>query len=535
MTLSGSVWLRSDPSTPLLHSCRLVPERYTWAAVGGPESATLRVEGPIDELAEALSWARCPVRIHDSEHGFVWWGYIHEIELDVGGVAVGTQLDNMANRVRVAYELPSLSGDVGTAEMTDWATDDESITLYGTREYIGRMSWCSTDAAEDFRDRLLASRARPPRFIRTGHSKEPMVRLHCRGWFPTLGWMHYQQDPVNEGNYNSSNIDWKRFAFSTTDLMLAQSFQLGVDQPFLLSRLGMLIERQGEGGRPGLTVEIRSDNSGKPNRGVAALATGAIAWDKPPRWDDTTKATKWTDVVWSPAHVSLSYGTTYWLCVYRSDEGFNDSDFYQWAHTVNNDYTRGKLRVLTDWEEDIWADVANADAVFVIDADWDTSSLAADIVTECGQFLTLGAIPPTGVYQHVDLREGRNDGLNEMRNVVKIGTANNRRYLPTVDMARTIHFAEEPASAYASDWWLDWQGNLYDSRGNRVDPQRCPVGKWVRMRDLDYPGVGGLQLRMETDLAPAFIERATYDCASGRLSLEFLDQPDPLVVAGGLD
>ncbi len=187
----------TDKSLPGIY---LVPESYSMHAIGGPEQARIAVHGPIAALWEAIEWLRCPVEILNDRYESAWWGYVAEIEIEVGAVQVGVSLENMANKVAVAYgAIAPGSAAAGTRATTDWAQDAESVAEYGVKELLVTDSRGYTDTAAALRDRILAENRYPVPTIRTGQSGgEPSARLTCYGWWRTLDWRYYvQADATN--------------------------------------------------------------------------------------------------------------------------------------------------------------------------------------------------------------------------------------------------------------------------------------------------------------------------------------------------
>lgn len=93
-------------------------EELTWHAVGGPDTARLRADFSAQPLADPAHWfgrglldlLRCPLQVLDETGMPAWWGYVSRLEIIWQGVSVAWDLDQLANRVGVAYAHPAPPG-----------------------------------------------------------------------------------------------------------------------------------------------------------------------------------------------------------------------------------------------------------------------------------------------------------------------------------------------------------------------------------------------------------------------------------------
>jgi len=193
----------ADLATPQI-TMRL--ERQSWRAIGGPHLARIRVGGDITALwglAEAL---RCPVELLDDHGEPRWWGYVAEVEVRVGGIALSVTLDSMANRIAVAYAYVTEGDVIGSRATTSWAQDDESVAEYGTVERMESSSGDDSATAAALRDTTLAQLRWPQASLRvTPGGREVGATLHCRGWWDTLRWRYYD-NPATEGLQTTAQI-----------------------------------------------------------------------------------------------------------------------------------------------------------------------------------------------------------------------------------------------------------------------------------------------------------------------------------------
>lgn len=169
---------------------KLIPERYSWHAIGGPLSADITVESLGKDsraIWETLELLRCPVEIYDHHQRCVWWGYVSEVEITVGSFTVGVSIDSMSNRISVLFEASS-----GLKSVTSWSQDDDSVATYGTKELKLSSQVLGQSAAEYLRNQELRFRAKPiPEISIDGPSNQINGRITCSGWWKSLDWKYY--------------------------------------------------------------------------------------------------------------------------------------------------------------------------------------------------------------------------------------------------------------------------------------------------------------------------------------------------------
>lgn len=164
---------------------------YGESVQGGFLRAEIAATGPREGLWALLRWLGYLVRIRNAEGTAVWLGMIYEVTLRTEALEVGLSLDQMYNRIAVAY---TTNGADGAAERstTSWAEDAESIARYGYKELLHTAADVSASQATALRDTLLATLSKP----RSHLSLEPGqagATLRCMGLAETLGWRYYSQ------------------------------------------------------------------------------------------------------------------------------------------------------------------------------------------------------------------------------------------------------------------------------------------------------------------------------------------------------
>lgn len=187
-----------DPVTPYTYGpppaeLTFTCTRYRSSVLGGPIDAVVEVTGPEHVLWTALEWLRRPVTLRNGAGQRVWWGYVQEVELQIGARKVGRSLDNMANRVRIAYAQEGAGASY--ARQTTTALDDAlSQAQYGVKELLHSMGEATPARAAAKAAEVLANSKQPPALQTFGGGAGiATATLFCAGWIETLKWRTYQR------------------------------------------------------------------------------------------------------------------------------------------------------------------------------------------------------------------------------------------------------------------------------------------------------------------------------------------------------
>lgn len=498
MSLSVLV-LDRETGAPLSVNGTLVPQRYSWRAVGGPAGATIELRGPAVECESALGWLRCPVEIWHSALGRVWWGYVHEVEVDIGGVTYAVNLDEVYNRVAVQYEDRDASGTSGTSAMTAWAEDAESIATYGYRETVLTANNSNQAAAEQKRNAYLAKYSQPIRTWKPGtEADKPTATLHCLGWWQTLGWRSYSRSLLMEG---SSEWPWFTISFANyaSSQRAYQTLQLGGTYEFWAEQLVLVLGKSASSPHSNLVIDLVQDNA---TSGLPQPGTVLYSWSIDPGSGDLRPDSYiWSTHTLSP-RVLLDPTRRYGIYLHRADNNQEDGTAYKVnCYATGNDlYPRGNF-YLYNANTSTWYDETQVeDAGFQLYGAWRSSTQLGDIITSAGQFLSLGTLPTIELYQP-PYRAANSNALTEVEQLLALGDGSGNGLIAVVNPDRTVSVYTEPAPGYA-DYYYGPDGQLYDLTHVLVPPERCPVGIWVRPDPLIYP-VG---------VAASYVEEMEFDC-----------------------
>ena len=202
---------RQDQPIATQTDVEFLPRRWKSGAVGGPLEAEIIVTGSRPGLKALLGWLRYDVQVVSSRGARCWRGYVHEVELQLDGLAIVASLDNLRNRIMVAYS--SLEGATEQALTTAWGENLVSMGNYGTKEHVESLGQATTAMANALRDNMLAQYAYP-RLTRSLVDNDTMQAvLRCRGWAATNNWRYVQRtdgrlEHMPSGSDHKQPIGW---------------------------------------------------------------------------------------------------------------------------------------------------------------------------------------------------------------------------------------------------------------------------------------------------------------------------------------
>lgn len=177
---------------PWTDRLRFSPARYSANARGGPEAATIEVSAEPAVIPVLLDLLRCPITIYSPDGAAVWWGYVSAVDFNGPGVKVSASLENMVNRVAVAYVNNDSCFGTPIRETTAWAENEVSIDEFGYREALLELDDATPERAEATRDQKLDEYEQPISAFEFGETGQPgRGTITAQGWYETLGWRYY--------------------------------------------------------------------------------------------------------------------------------------------------------------------------------------------------------------------------------------------------------------------------------------------------------------------------------------------------------
>jgi hypothetical protein len=144
------------------------------------------------------------------------------------------------------------------------------------------------------------------------------------------------------------------------------------------------------------------------------------------------------------------------------------------------------------------------------------TTIIGDVISSHSQFITGTDIVDAGTItrsQYYDLGQTCRQVIDDL---LAVGVDGGNRLLATVDSNRRLRVYQEPSKG-SNDYLLRSDGRLSQGWGMSVQPHTCPVANWVRLVDVIPASADTSRL---ADPSYFFVERAEYDCRTGRLRLE---------------
>lgn len=483
-------------------------DRFSFTVDGGCWDAQLTCESESTwELFDLCNRLRQPVTIRDDRGEPIWWGFVNEVLVSVGGVQIGVSLDSMSNSVVVAYsKLEAGSNGAGERETTAPATYALSVSEYGTKEKVAGLSSATDSRAEAYRDTVLDALKVPLAVI--GEGDQAGATINLKGWWQTLAWRYYTSAAGREVYEDLGNAAVQALGDSASNEKVAQSFELEVAGTWLVGQVDLHIKKVGAP-VDNVTVAIYSDSGGAPD---TLLATSDAIGGA-----DIPDSLSWVGFVFS-TYYEITDSTTYWLVIERSG-GADGSNYYNVDANEDTGYTRGVFRI---YNGAAWgARTPDADMPFRVLGIRETNDLIEAVLDEVGEFFPSVTISATGVYDGM-YRDGDQLAMDVVTELLQSGNSSNKRLLVDVTMSRHVMVYPEPARGSAPELFLTGDRKVLDRTLSPV--LTSPVGKWIELKDVIPSNV---DLVLIADPKWSFVERAEFDVAQDEWRLEFRGSDSP--------
>ena len=490
-------------------------QKYSQRAVGGPYQAEVRVTGRWDDLATLLDWCRYGAKIYNDNGTLVWWGCVEKIEARNAGITMTANLEQMSNRIAVAYTTVAAGqSSVGERATTSWVQDATSIREFGIKELLDGIGGTTALYAGIARDRALADQRYPTGFaaIRPGtQSDDTSATLYLSGWWKTLSWRYAYVPALLALQYETIGAVEQTIGCDYNDdslnvLHLAQSFDTSA--ALNLQEVEIYVKKFGAPA-DGLTVAICANpDDATPGTQLGTITIAASAISTSYAWVKATFS--------SP--LALAAGTYFLNVGVGQVQGANASAYYAALLDGGQGYGAGALRKEV---ASAWSAGPAADMPFKLysNALVETTQQAAALITSYGQFLKRVYVDnPSGIITE-SFRNGDSDAQWEVEELLKTGTSTTRRLLATVYPDRKVSIFAQPDGSEV--YYLDKSRNFYNI-SERVEKSLCPVGFWARLRNV-LPG--GVNTGRISGLDKFFIEEMEYSVESKELTYQaFGDQ-----------
>jgi hypothetical protein len=498
--------IRRDFSQPVTNRLPIEPDYLSWTAFGGAERAELGASGEVEQLLDLIHLLRCGVMIRDKNSEPVWWGYIEEVVVELEAVEVRVSLADLANEIRVQYDYVSPDNVPGDRNLTDAAVDQRSQAEYGAKTRLLHKSNIDQGQAEALRDTWLGQHAWPiSRLSQRDQRGKVRARLICAGWFKTLDWQPYT---LLEGFYANYGPGPGAFAFGrdSSAQFVGQSFRPG--EECALKTASFMLRKVGAPTRT-ITARLHADNSGQPG---AVLATSAPFSPV----DLLAEGYTWATFDFASSY-PLTGGERYWITV--DPHGLNGSQYFMVRVDQNMTYAGGTGRYYAassgTWHAFPPAD--QPDLFFRAVCVSDTLEQLLAIAAHGGQFFTRITAETTGVAIS-PYRKAGETCLAEIRNLMELGTQNQRLMLAAVTPQRQLRFYEQNQPK-EPDLYMDNYNRFFNRQGVLLPPWHPPVGRFAR-----FSGTSRINHPWDRQRLPAcFVAGAEYWPQTGKSRIRAVD------------
>lgn len=529
MTLSVAIYDRRFGGALSLGNVHLAPVRYAFRNMGGPESAEFVASGDLNDLAALLNLLRCPIEILDFQsprawQGRVWWGYIHEVEIDTGVYRIGYTLENMANAVAVRYSRPDAgTGASGLSVRTAFATDADSVAEYGRKELILQLSKADDVAAVSARDLALPIFRLPqPLVFQFSNSRQARAILRARGWWETLSWryMDYPSGRVAAEPIGTMLRMVHGFGHEGGRMGIAVRWSSSSPRAWDLNSIAAMV---GKFGSPGdyLIVSIHADGGTVP---------GTVLYQSSPIWGpDLSAETSWQILLSVDPPIRINPGVFYWLSIRRTG-GTDGNNFYSWGAEFLPGRSGWRTARLEGGTWISWFGLESGTPpfpIFRVAGKLETHELIRNILLDFSQFFR-GIEVVSGTGRFVEpFYDDTLRAIDAIEELLRMGTAQDKRLRGWVTPDLRLRIETEPdipARADQVEIRIRPDGLLEGPHGEILDVHVPPVGIWVGLKDWPPPTVNTSSLSRYDVF---FIDRAEFDVESWRLSVEPRGAPSP--------
>lgn len=478
----------------------------TFARRGGPKSVTLKVRSKNPHrLEEFLQHLRAGVEIWDEFGKPFWWGYVSQATVKIGGVARTVSLENYANRVRVVWQL----GDA--QQMTDWAEETTGISLYGYKE-LQVSSDCGTqDAAESYRDMLLAERSVIEVAVETGASvDEDYAELQCDGYYSLLDWRYYERTNLYYGRDTRAKGETGGSFYiegPTPDWVdgLATAFDVQGDEPYYLESVQVTIDQHNGNVGTGLTVEVHAVvGQDIPVLGGPTKLAGTTR--------DNINPFTWNDF-WvrknDGTRLLITPGETYWVLFAVTGIGYPDRLWWLRCAALTGPVGEVAHEYPIYWRNRFTGAYSASDqqAPLFVNGVLGNETRIAEAIASHGQvFPAANILDVSGLYTYVKV-EGDVTLQKIVEEVLELGTVNHRELLGTVTANRHFEVSEQAdGNAGNAAALLGYDGRLYNRFGAPWS-QGNPCGQWCTFEGTAPAVTASPIIRSDAFL----IDEASYD------------------------
>lgn len=444
--------------------------QYSKSVYGGCDRAEIEIRGNEDRLLELMNTLRCGVEIYDEKGNAVWWGFVQRVEVPRDKVKVVADLEEMSNKVAVAYNLISAGGNtVGLRRTSPWIADEDSLAKFGIKELLESGGSMSSVEAVSMATRLRNAMAFPRVYVVEGDD-EAVAKIECLGWWHTLGWRYCfvpTELALSFQTVGSASVELREGVKvaqtfkATSDINLAE-IELFVSKVGGPGNINITLNHVGEDGKPGGQIRhavIDSHNIKTEAEWVRCTLNETVVLKPKKSYFLVMES------AWSPEG-------NYQVISLDPNNGYGDGTFYEfvedeWVETEKDMPFRLYNNVLTE-----------------------TSQQIQNYLTDSGQFFSGVFINDRSGHYAESYRSGDTTALTEAESLLEVGTSNYRRLLARVAADMAVEVWEEPEEPIKPDLEMRPDGRVYFRAGNFVGEHFDPTGKWVSIEPVVLGNLG---------------------------------------------
>ena len=166
----------------------LQPEHYSWSALGGPESALVKVSGINGALQNVLDFLRFTVEIYNDQDMLVWWGFVNKTVVQTDASRLSRTLQGYADEIGAFYN--DIEGEE-KFEGFHRSRKAKAKDQIGSKELLISVDQAVANSiTEDRMLEILSEFEDIPITIEANRSGAIGGSLECAGWGTTLEWQH---------------------------------------------------------------------------------------------------------------------------------------------------------------------------------------------------------------------------------------------------------------------------------------------------------------------------------------------------------
>lgn len=453
-----------------------------WQAVGGCEQAQLTA--PLPNGAFDLDvWGgllRRPVELYSDAGRLAWWGYVHSVHVQDDQAGARVSMDDVANRVRVAYgqlEPEALGG--GMRQVSAWGENLASQAAYGIKEREIEIDLANAAQAGAARAVALERYAWPGvRPVVGQDSGKGLVTVECRGWWNTLGWRFAE---------SAAGLVEHSTRAPNTLVDVGTSAQQSVGQSLSIDSGGWQAEslwvslRRVGAPSGSVSAYLCADAGGAPGGVLAGGGmVGSALPDSNPRWVRFVLS----------APVPMSAGV-YWIVLTDSSTK-GDANYYRVLVDAAGGYSGGAA---VAYNGSAWS-ALGCDLQFKLAGTMESTAQIAASVAAYGQFLAGTRIESgSGIFTN-PYRGGEKSALQEIQAHLAGGSNSGGGLQARVSRERWVVVSARPGAESArlevrSDGILRYLGGQIAQPGDDLAGQWALLNTGWGMNAAAWQGAGG--------------------------------------------